>query len=43
MNTTNDKRMGELIAPNTIRFTRVLPGPIERVWSYLVDPEKRSK
>lgn len=39
----NDPRMGELIAPNTIRFQRVLPGPIERVWSYLTDPEKRSK
>lgn len=35
--------MGELIAPNTIRFERMLPGPIERVWSYLTDPEKRSK
>ncbi|HEX2617687.1 MAG TPA: SRPBCC family protein [Flavobacteriales bacterium] len=39
----NDPRMGELIAPNTIRFQRILPGPIERVWSYLTDPEKRSK
>lgn len=43
MNTMNERDMGELIAPNTIRFTRTLPGPIERVWSYLVDPEKRSK
>src|SRR5690349_15604213 len=39
---SND-RMGEVIAPDTIRFERLLPGPIERVWSYLVDPEKRSK
>jgi uncharacterized protein YndB with AHSA1/START domain len=36
-------RYGELIAPNTIRFQRTLPGPIERVWSYLTDPEKRGK
>lgn len=34
---------GTLIAPNTIRFERLLPGPIERVWAYLTDPEKRSK
>ena len=36
-------KYGELIAPNTVRFERSLPGPIERVWSYLIDPEKRSK
>ncbi len=34
---------GKLIAPNTIRFERILPGPIERVWTYLTDPEKRGK
>jgi uncharacterized protein YndB with AHSA1/START domain len=28
-------------APETIRIERVLPGPIERVWAYLVDPDKR--
>lgn len=28
---------------STIRFERVLPGPIERVWAYLTDPEKRGK
>lgn len=32
---------GEVIAPDTVRFERVLPGPIDRVWSYLVDSEKR--
>jgi uncharacterized protein YndB with AHSA1/START domain len=26
-----------------VRFERVLPGPIDRVWSYLTDSEKRSK
>lgn len=35
--------MGELLGNNSIRFTRMLPGPIERAWAYLVDPEKRSK
>ncbi len=34
---------GELIAPDTVRFERLLPGSIERVWSYLVDGEKRGK
>lgn len=37
------ERYGRIIAPNTIRFERTLPGPIERVWSYLTDPEKRGK
>ncbi len=27
--------------PSTVRFERTLPGPIERVWSYLTDPDKR--
>jgi len=34
---------GELIAPDTIRFERLLPGPIERVWGFLVDSEKRGR
>ncbi len=29
--------------PNTIQFQRLLPGPIERVWSYLADDENRAK
>jgi len=37
------ERYGKLISPNTIRFERILPGPIERVWSYLTDSEKRGK
>lgn len=34
---------GELIAPDTVRFKRLLPGNLDTVWSYLVDGEKRSK
>jgi uncharacterized protein YndB with AHSA1/START domain len=34
---------GELIGPNAVRFERLLPGPIERVWSFLVDPDRRAK
>lgn len=33
---------GQLTAPDTIRFERLLPGPIERVWGYLTDPAKRA-
>lgn len=36
-------KYGTLIAPNTIQFKRLLPGPIERVWAYLTESEKRSK
>jgi len=30
------------VSGNTLRLERRLPGPIERVWSYIVDPEKRA-
>ncbi len=33
---------GEWIAPGTVRFERTLPGPVERVWAYLTEPEKRA-
>ncbi len=32
---------GVLTAPDTLRIERELPGPIERVWEYLTDGEKR--
>jgi uncharacterized protein YndB with AHSA1/START domain len=32
---------GTLIGPDTLRIQRLLPGPIERVWSYLIDAELR--
>ncbi|MEO9484684.1 MAG: SRPBCC family protein [Ekhidna sp.] len=34
---------GKLIAPTTLQFERMLPGPIDRVWEYLTDAEKRGK
>jgi uncharacterized protein YndB with AHSA1/START domain len=34
---------GKIIAPNTLRFERLLPGPVEQVWEYLTDSEKRGK
>jgi len=34
---------GEVIEPGAIRFVRLLPGPIERVWSYLTESDKRAQ
>ena len=31
-----------LVKPSTIRFERLLPGPVERVWAYLVESTKRA-
>jgi uncharacterized protein YndB with AHSA1/START domain len=31
-----------LVNDSTIRFERLLPGPVERVWTYLTDSEKRA-
>ncbi len=39
--TTSD--YGSLVEPTTLRIERMLPGPVERVWSYLVDSEKRRR
>jgi uncharacterized protein YndB with AHSA1/START domain len=32
---------GVVTEAGTVRFERLLPGPIERVWTYLTDSEKR--
>jgi uncharacterized protein YndB with AHSA1/START domain len=34
---------GEIVDTRTMRFKRVLPGPIERVWSFLTESDKRGK
>jgi uncharacterized protein YndB with AHSA1/START domain len=34
---------GEVVDKQTVRFRRLLPGPIERVWAYLTEPDKRAK
>lgn len=34
---------GVVTEPTSIRFERLLPGPIERVWNYLTDSEKRGQ
>ncbi len=37
------KDYGTFTEPGTIRFERLLPGPIERVWAYLTESDKRGK
>lgn len=39
---TNDDP-AQFPSPGEIRIMRTLPGPIERIWTYLTDPEKRSR
>ena len=36
-------KLGKALAPDTFQITRVLKAPPERVWSYLVDADKRSR
>lgn len=37
------KSYGTFIQPEMIRFERLLPGPIERVWAYLTEADKRGE
>ena len=37
------KPYGVLTAPNTLMIQRILPGPIERVWSYLTEGDLRRR
>ena len=39
----NNDAPGEFINRGEVRLTRLLPGPIERVWDYLTVPEKRAR
>jgi uncharacterized protein YndB with AHSA1/START domain len=34
---------GQLIEPTSLKIERLLPGPIERIWSFLTDSELRSR
>jgi uncharacterized protein YndB with AHSA1/START domain len=38
----NDQH-GKFTSPSEVRLVRTLPGPIERIWDYLTDPEKRAR
>ena len=34
---------GKLLDESTVKFERMLPGPVERVWAYLTESEKRAR
>lgn len=38
-----DAAYGRITAPAEVRFERLLPGPIETVWQFLVDSDKRGQ
>lgn len=37
------EQFGRITSPGTLRLERSLPGPIQRVWAYLTESEKRGK
>lgn len=39
----NNEAYAEFPARGELRIVRLLPGPIERVWDFLTDPEKRAR
>ncbi len=38
-----NEQHGKFHGPAEVRIMRTLPGPIERVWEYLTNPEKRAR
>jgi len=37
------KAAATVVEPGTVRFERLLPGPVERIWAYLTESDKRAK
>lgn len=37
------EKYGEFTEAGTLRFERLLPGPIEKVWAYLTESDKKAK
>ena len=37
-----NEQLGVFDGTQVVRFERLLPGPIERVWAYLTESDKRS-
>ena len=38
-----ERELGVVTEAGSVRFERLLPGPIERVWAFLTEPEKRAR
>jgi uncharacterized protein YndB with AHSA1/START domain len=32
-----------VVEPGTVKLERLLPGPLERVWAYITEPDKRAR
>ncbi|HET7364574.1 MAG TPA: SRPBCC family protein [Burkholderiales bacterium] len=43
MSRTVTARPVTLVEPGTVRLERLLPGPLERVWAYITESDKRAK
>lgn len=43
MNKNPEEPLGTAIDALSVRIERVLPGPVERVWAYLTEPDKRAR
>ena len=43
MNQSVAKLPVTLVEPGTVKLERLLPGPVERVWAYIVESDKRAK
>lgn len=39
----SEQDFGVVVDESTLRFERLLPGPVERVWAYLTEPEKLAR
>lgn len=42
-NVIDNEAYGQVMESGAVRFERLLPGPIERVWDYITDSEKRGR
>ena len=39
----DNQALAQFPTPGEVRLVRLLPGPIERVWDFIMDPEKRAR
>lgn len=39
----DNESLAQFPSPGEVRLVRLLPGPIERIWDFITDPEKRAR